>query len=78
MTINNPLDLLKVRAQVNRDKPLLYRNEIPLLFKEEGIKGFWKGVTPQLMATPGTGIYFFTYEYLKKWMEIQDNNHTTM
>jgi hypothetical protein len=48
------------------------------LFKEEGIKGFWKGVTPQLMATPGTGIYFFTYDYLKKWMEIQDNNHTTM
>jgi hypothetical protein len=70
LTINNPLDLLKVRAQVNRDKPLLYRNAIPLLFKEEGIKGFWKGVTPQLMATPGTGIYFFTYEYLKKWMEI--------
>ena len=78
LAVYNPLEVLKVRAQVNRDKPLKYRKAIPLLLKDEGIRGFWKGITPQILATPGTGIYFFTYEYLKKWMEIQDNNLTKM
>jgi len=63
---------------VNRDEPLKYRKAIPLLLKNEGIGGLWKGFAPNMLGTPGTGIYFYTYEYLKKWMEIQDEQHSIM
>ena len=65
--------MLKVRAQVNRQESLKYRKAIPLIIRHEGISGLWKGFMPNMLGTPGTGIYFCTYEYIKRHFKIEDD-----
>ena len=61
-----PVDLMKVRAQVNRKFVVRYREEFAKIFKNEGFAGLYKGFGQQKARDiPGRGIYFFTYGYLQ-------------
>ena len=42
--------------------------------KTEGFQALWKGFVPCLLAVPGTGIYFLSYEKLKKMMQLKKSN----
>jgi solute carrier family 25 citrate transporter 1 len=40
------------------------------MWKQEGAKSFWKGITPRVMrVAPGQAVTFTVYEYLKGVLE---------
>lgn len=40
------------------------------MWKQEGVKSFWKGITPRVMrVAPGQAVTFTVYEYLKGVLE---------
>ena len=67
LIIYNPVELLKVRAQVNRVENMQYRKEIPKLIRNEGFLGLYKGFGALMLRdVPGWGVYFLSYECLKR------------
>ena len=61
-----PIELLKVRAQVNRQEFIKYREAIPTLIRNEGPLSLYKGMTALMVRdVPGWGVYFWSYEVLK-------------
>ena len=69
----NPIELLKVRAQVNRVESIKYRKAIPELIRNEGYMGLYKGLLAlQIRDIPGWGVYFWCYEVLKSWTGVRE------
>ena len=72
---NAPIDTIKTRLQKNPAKP----GETALsrivtitrdMFKQEGPKAFYKGITPRVMrVAPGQAVTFTVYEFLKDKLE---------
>lgn len=61
-----PVELLKCRAQVNRDGHIVYKEVITQIMREEGIRGLYRGGLAQLYRDlPGWGSYFWAYEFMK-------------
>jgi solute carrier family 25 citrate transporter 1 len=59
--ISTPADVLKTQMQEGK-KELIIRI-IKNIYKESGIKGFWRGsLARMLRVAPGQGVMFFTYE----------------
>lgn len=72
VTITSPIDVLKTRLQVQKDKSMnnhLYseiRHSFMKITREEGLKGLFKGYKATLMTTPlFHSIYFPVYERLR-------------
>lgn len=73
LIVYNPVELLKVRAQINRVENMQYRKAIPLLVRKEGFMGLYKGFGALVLRdVPGWGIYFWSYELLKDMCGISD------
>lgn len=61
----HPLDLLKIRFAVDdgsvKDRPKYYgmRHAFATVYRQEGVKGLYKGVTPNLAGSASAwGLYF--------------------
>ncbi|KAI1623648.1 MC family mitochondrial carrier protein [Exophiala viscosa] len=75
---NAPIDTIKTRLQKTPAEPgqtaiqritLITRD----MFRQEGPRAFYKGITPRVMrVAPGQAVTFTVYEYLKK--HIEDSN----
>jgi len=66
-------DLLKTRAQGSVNKTMSYRQEISTIYKNDGMIGFTRGYTGMLMRdSPGFGVYFCTFEFLKRLMNLPE------
>ena len=77
LIIYNPVELLKVRAQVNRVETVRYREEIPRLISNEGYMGLYKGFGALVCRdVPGWGVYFFAYDFLKRCMGVAEAKKT--
>ena len=62
-----PIDVIKSRVQVSEKAKLTIGMAISDVYKSNGIRGFFNGLTPCLMrAFPGCGVLFVTVEYFKK------------
>ena len=71
--IYNPVELLKVRAQVNRQDFVRYRTAVPELISNEGAWALYKGLGPLFWRdVPGWGVYFFSYDCLQRAFGIQE------
>ena len=71
-------DLLKVRAQNNKNSQMNYTKEIKRIYKNEGLRGFAKGYQGMFLRdAPGFGIYFTTYEFLKRSFNVSDSEKYT-
>lgn len=47
-------------------------NSAKKIFQEEGIRGFYRGLTPSLLTIPMFGgIYWASYDFLKRELEIK-------
>ena len=67
-----PVEVLKMRAQNNRNDMTSYRVLLPHILKNEGYRGLFKGFWATLLRdVPGLGFYFYTYEFLKKKYNIK-------
>jgi solute carrier family 25 folate transporter 32 len=77
----HPLDVLKVRLQVDSSSTALARGGILLktammLWKEEGIRGFYRGAIPGLLGSGSSwGLYFLFYEGCK--LRLQNDGIST-
>ena len=70
-------DLLKVRAQHSKTERMSYRKEIARIYSTEGLKGFSRGYQGMLIRdAPGFGLYFCTYEALKRQLGVGDIDKT--
>lgn len=72
---NAPIDTIKTRLQKTPAEPgQTALSRITMIgkdmFRQEGPKAFWKGITPRVMrVAPGQAVTFTVYEYLKKKLE---------
>ncbi|KAK7047101.1 Cu/Pi carrier [Paramarasmius palmivorus] len=64
--VTTPLDVVKVNMQVYPTKYTTSRTAIPLLLREEGLPGIWKGVGPTLVGYSVQGMFKYgMYELFK-------------
>ncbi|KAG0044572.1 hypothetical protein BGZ83_010199, partial [Gryganskiella cystojenkinii] len=79
--VSSPFDMVRVRLQlldgVHKEQADQLKKGwwamAKLIAKEEGVRGFFKGMAPKLMASiPGGVGYLFAYEYIKENLE-RDN-----
>jgi solute carrier family 25 carnitine/acylcarnitine transporter 20/29 len=62
----NPVEILKCRAQVNREGSVKYRTLIADIMATEGWIGMYRGFLPLVLRElPAWSSYFWSYEYLK-------------
>lgn len=72
---NAPIDTIKTRLQKTPAEPgqtAVSRivNISKDMFKQEGARAFYKGITPRVMrVAPGQAVTFTVYEYFKKKLE---------
>ena len=70
--MTNPIWLIKVRLQSQpHDAPDRYKGLldcIKTIYREEGIRGFWRGIVPALIGTSHGAVQMATYERLRSWM----------
>ena len=72
---NAPIDTIKTRLQKTPAEPgqtafSRVKTITSDMFKQEGSKAFYKGITPRIMrVAPGQAVTFTVYEYLKGWLE---------
>ena len=72
---NAPIDTIKTRLQKTPGEP----GQTPIsriatiagdMFKQEGFRAFYMGITPRIMrVAPGQAVTFTMYEYIKGWLE---------
>ncbi|KAK9505150.1 hypothetical protein O3M35_009267 [Rhynocoris fuscipes] len=73
--ILHPLDLIKIRFAVNdgRSPAPQYnglKNAITTIFRQEGVRGLYKGVTPNVWGSGSAwGFYFLFYNSIKTWVQ---------
>ena len=69
----NPIELIKVRAQVNRAQNMKYREAVPALIRNEGFLGLYKGFAALVFRdVPGWGVYFYAYAVFKRVFGINE------
>lgn len=75
---NAPIDTIKTRLQKTPAEPgqTALSRIVAIskdMFKQEGPRAFYKGITPRVMrVAPGQAVTFTVYEYLKK--KLEDSN----
>ncbi|KAF8984893.1 hypothetical protein CPC16_007038 [Podila verticillata] len=78
LVISSPFDMVRVRLQLLDSVHQQQAEQIQkgwwamakLIAKEEGVRGFFKGMAPKIMAAIPNGIgYLFAYEYIKENLE---------
>lgn len=72
-----PLDVLKTRLQITPKLTngigISYCFVIKRIYRTDGIRGFWKGLTPGLIrCVPGFGLYFSLLHFLSKNVASED------
>lgn len=77
--IVHPLDLIKIRFQVNEGSHLVAQrphyssitNAVSSIFKQNGVRGLYQGVTPNIWgAGTSWGLYFLAYNALKTYQNV--------
>ncbi|KAG0078829.1 hypothetical protein BGZ92_001299 [Podila epicladia] len=82
LVVSSPFDMVRVRLQlldsVNQKQAEQLKKGwwamAKLIAKEEGVRGFFKGMAPKIMAAIPGGIgYLFAYEYIKENLESESS-----
>lgn len=61
-----PSDLLKIRAQMNKETTIKYIPEIKSIIRKDGVRGLYRSMAAtSLCVVPGWGFFFGAYEMFK-------------
>lgn len=77
--ILHPLDLMKIRFAVSDGSAKIPQynsltNAFCTILKQEGVKGLYKGVAPNVWGSgSGWGCYFLFYNSIKSWIQAGDS-----
>lgn len=70
LSIFVPLELLKCRAQIDKQGGVSYSQVVSDLYKAQGLRGLYRGFWATAWRdTPAWAVYFASYEYLKNLSE---------
>jgi len=73
-TVAYPHEVLRSRMQSQRKQQIYYSNTweaIQRIAKEEGIRGFYRGIETNLIRTiPAAAITFTAYEFIQRWLNM--------
>jgi solute carrier family 25 carnitine/acylcarnitine transporter 20/29 len=62
-----PLELAKIRMQVNEGRALGTLQTARMVLRESGLRGLYRGLLPTLLRdAPSYGLWFLVYEWLKE------------
>jgi len=73
-TATNPIWFVKTRLQLDSNGKQSTLDTIRTIYRQSGIKGFYKGMTASYMGISETVIHFVIYEAVKK--RLQDWSHS--
>ncbi|XP_019869473.1 mitochondrial folate transporter/carrier isoform X1 [Aethina tumida] len=79
--ILHPLDLMKIRFAVNDGRTALPQyssltSAFYTIVKQEGVKGLYRGVTPNVWGSGSSwGFYFLFYNSIKNWIQAGDSQY---
>lgn len=74
-TITNPIWFVKTRLQLDSDNKKSVRDCIKEIYRESGLRGFYKGITASYFGISETVVHFLIYETLKrKLVEIRQKD----
>jgi len=75
----SPIWVINARLSVqNKEEKETFIDIVKSIYKKEGIKGFYKGLTPALILVSNPIIYFFVYEWLIKKGVFGPNSKDTL
>ncbi|KAF9931866.1 hypothetical protein FBU30_009446 [Linnemannia zychae] len=83
LVVSSPFDMVRVRLQLLDSVHQEQADQLKkgwwamarLIAKQEGVRGFFKGMAPKVMAAiPGGMGYLFAYEYIKENLEGDSSN----
>lgn len=60
--ITCPIEVLKIRQQISLESQLTVRHLATEIWRRNGVRGFYRGVTASILRDLGYGAYFGTYE----------------
>jgi len=65
VVLSSPADLIKTQMQEGEKHNIVFL--IKNIYREDGLKGFWRGSLARLLrVAPGQGVMFFTYDFVSK------------
>ncbi|VDN49937.1 unnamed protein product [Gongylonema pulchrum] len=74
MLTSYPFALIRTRLQArtvsgNLTQPDTMRGQIRYIWKTDGISGYYRGLTPNLIkAVPAVAISYYFYEHVRAWL----------
>lgn len=74
-TITNPIWMVKTRMQLIADTATGqvayggYKQAVGAIWRDEGVRGFYKGMSASYWGCSEGCIYFVLYERLKRWVD---------
>lgn len=73
LNVSFPFDYLKIIMQAKIGQEVTYWGEIKGIYQREGLYGFTRGYSGQMLRdVPGFAIYFGFFEAIKKKMGVSD------
>jgi solute carrier family 25 protein 44 len=71
--ITIPIDTVKTRLQTSNGSKVSFRVVASELFAAEGLRGFFRGVTPRMLSmAPTSTLMVVSYEMVKRWSVRQE------
>ena len=68
MILFNPVELIKCRAQVNRETYIVYSEYVPNIIRNEGFFALYNGALCQMgRDVPAWAFYFWSYAAFKDY-----------
>lgn len=72
--VSMPFELLKARAQIQREGKISYNGEVRRVLRSEGVQGLYRGFwTTAWRDVPAWAVFFTTFDYLKR-AYVSDNS----
>lgn len=78
-TCTNPIWIVKTRLQLNKENCPMFQSivsTIRYIYSNDGLVGFYRGITSSYYGTVESMLYFILYEYMKDYFKAINNSES--